>query len=165
MKPAQPLAVLFDDDSEDRRLCQPIEGDVRGDPARCVIERVVRESLPWAQHITVGRKTIRLYDYRCPHNPDGRVGKCDVCVGRRLEWATPLPAAEAIRFFDKGGNPIFPRFILREDEARVVPATQDKVKKRKAQAKYLREVAAGTRTVNHKSAKALARAKSNRRKG
>lgn len=160
-----PVFTIVEDLGDDRRLCKPREGDLRGFPTRCVIHNYLREAYPWARQISVGTSTIRIHDYRCAHNPEGKVGKCDQCTGRRLEWATPLPAAEAIRAFDRGEDPIFPAFELRESEAVVVPAGQDKLKKRESMKKYREEVKNGQRKPNHKSAKALARARSNRRKG
>ena len=56
----------------DTRACLPQVKDERGEPARCVIANHVRKQHPWAKHVSVGVRTIRVYDYRCPHNPEGK---------------------------------------------------------------------------------------------
>lgn len=131
--------------------------DVPGDPMNCVIAREIKRQFPWARHVTVGRKTIRLYDYRCPHNPEGLVGVCSECPGRKLVWATPLRAAQAINDFDRTGEAEFPVFHLREEEAQIIPATQDKARKRQAMAEYRVAVMTGERKPKTKSAKARVR--------
>lgn len=110
-----PELVEFEPAAE--RVCKPRPNDVRKDPTRCVIHNHIKEELPWARHVSVGVRTIRLYDYRCEHNPDGLVGKCKECPGVRLVWATPLSAAKAIKEFDAGGDPEFPRIVLRLADA------------------------------------------------
>lgn len=149
----------------DTRVCVPSASDVRRDPARCVIKNYIQRLLPWARHITVGARTIRLYDYRCEHNPEGKVGGCAECSGRCLEWATPRTAAKAIRDFDRGKVPTFPAFRLREDEAEIRQDDQDKRRKRAADKVYRARVNAGEIKPNKRSAKAKARAMSDRRKG
>lgn len=149
----------------DTRVCRPGPEDVRGDPARCVIARHIERQHPWAKHVSVGVQTIRVWDYRCEHNPEGKCYRCALCPGRKLVWSTPQTAARAIRAFDKGGAPEFPAFKLREDEAEVVAATQDRVRKRRSGVIYRERVVSGELQVNHRSPKAMARAKSDRRKG
>ena len=90
---AKPLVVLVEDEDDDLRLCRPQPGDVRKDPMKCVVAHYLHNTYPWAKHISVGTQTIRMFDYRCKHNPEGKLGGCDQCVGRRLDWATPLVAA------------------------------------------------------------------------
>lgn len=150
---------------EDLRACRPKEGDVRKNPRRCVIHNHLVEEYPWARRVSVGTKTIRVYDYRCPHNKTGAPGGCDKCVGKRIEWATPLAHARAIKEFDAGNDPEFPPLNLNMNDAIEVPATQDKLKKRAANKKYNAEISTGERTPNKMSRRALGRAMSNRRKG
>jgi len=145
--------------------CMAADNDNRRDPGRCVVANHIRDLYPWAKHVTVGKKTIKVYDYRCEHNPTGQIGKCDLCPGRALRFATALPLAKAITEYDRGGDPVFPRVQLREDEAEILPATQDKVRKREAMREYHRRVQSGEHVPNKRSAKAKARIKSNRRKG
>lgn len=147
------------------RVCTPNPDDVRKDPMRCVITHHIQRILPWARHVSVGTRTIRVWDYRCKHNPDGKLGACARCPGRCLVWATPLTAVRAIKDFDRGLNPTFTAFKLREDEADVVAQNQDKLRKRRASVDYRLRVASGQQIVNHRSAKAKARAMSDRRKG
>jgi hypothetical protein len=152
-------------DAADLPTCTPTPADERGEPGRCVIANLVKNQIPWARHVTVGTATIRFYDYRCEHNPEGRTGGCDGCPGRCLELATPLAAADAIRAFDRGEDPVFPKFTFRPEEARVIAARQDPVRKAQIMRTYREEVATGLRKVNHLSARAKARAKSKRRRG
>lgn len=152
-------------DTADSAVCRPAPDDVRGDPHRCVIAHYLAGRYPWMKSITAGLKTIRVYDYRCAHNPEGKQGRCSKCPGRCLVWATPLPVADAIRRFDRGEDPEFPPFALREDEARVMLSRQDPVKKRQAMKRYRGLVIAGEHKPNKRSAKAKGRDMSNRRKG
>lgn len=157
------VVTIVEDDPAQRTLCRPLPGDVRKDPRKCVIHNVIKGTYPWAKRITVGVRTIRMFDYRCIHNPAGKEGKCALCPGKCLEWATPLVAAKAIEAFDRGEDPVFPSFELRENEAIVVPALQDKVQKRRVQRQYIEDVKAGRRVPDSKSPQALAAAKRQRR--
>jgi hypothetical protein len=141
------------------------EADIPKDPARCAIRNYIARQIPWARHITVGMETIRLYDYRCVHNPEGAVGKCTDCVARCLVWATPLRVRQAIKKFDASGHADFPPFTLRFEEAQAVPATQDRKQKRRAMNAYRAAIAAGEHKPNKRTAKAKARAMSSRRHG
>jgi len=144
--------------------CHATSDDIPWDPRDCVIAHYIERMWPWAHYVSVGRRTIQVYDYRCPHNPAGKVGACAECPGRCLRWATPLRVLQAIEEFDATGDAEFPAFTLREDEAREVPAAQDKVKKRQAMAAYRAEVASGERKPHKRTAKAKARSMSRRRR-
>ena len=134
-----------------------------GNPHDCPYARDIRHRYPWAKHVKVGTKTISFYDYRCPHNPDGKLGGCSECPGKKIMLATPLAAAEAIRTYDRTGTAEFPPLTVRMEEARIVPATQDKRRKRIAQAVYQTQVAAGVRKPQKKTARAKGRAMARRR--
>lgn len=149
----------------DARECVSTPDDVPGEPAKCVIAHHVRKIMPWARHITVGERTIRVYDYRCEHNPDGKMADCDKCAGRCLVWSTPQTAKRAIKKYDREGFATFPAFKLREDEAEVLPARQDRLRKREQSRRRRERIAAGEHKPNKVSGKAKARAMSDRRKG
>jgi hypothetical protein len=138
-------------------------GDKRYDPAHCVMANAIRKAHPWAKNPTVGRETIRVYDYRCEHNPKGIRGKCGECPGRCLVWATPLRVRQAIQEFDRTGAATFPAFVLREDEAQIT-ARQDRGRKQRVQTAYNRAVAAGDRTPRKRTARDKERAKKARRR-
>jgi hypothetical protein len=150
--------------AEKIRRVKSAPGDIPGDPWECVMAHAVRRQFPWAKRVTVGRKTIKVYDYRCPHNPTGNVGECAECPGRGLVWATPLTVAEAIAEFDRNQCVEFPAFELREGEARVVVSAQDKVTKRRRMAEYTAAIKAGEIKPAKRTAKARARAKTVRRR-
>lgn len=141
------------------------DDDVPKDPARCAIKNYIARQIPWARHITVGMETIRLYDYRCVHNPEGLVGKCARCPARCLVWATPLRVRQAIKEFDAIHHAVFPAFTLRFEEAQLVPATQDRVRKRQSMDAYRQAIADGEHKPVRRTAKAKARAMSVRRHG
>lgn len=157
--------VTIIEDDDDSRLCKPRPGDVRKDPGKCVISNLVREIYPWAKSVTAGKQTVKMYDYRCPHNPEGKISTCHTCGRKCLTWATPLVWAKAIKAFDEGEDPVFGRVELRMNEAVVVHPKQNLAKKAASSKKYREEKAAGTRVPNKQSGRAKARAKSNRRKG
>jgi hypothetical protein len=77
-----------------------------------------------------------------------------------------LPIADTIRRWDRTGEVVeFPAFLLREDEARVMLARQDPVRKARAMKLYNEAVRAGEHQPTKRSGQAKARAKSNRRRG
>lgn len=138
--------------------------DIPHDPRDCAVAHEIERQLPWAHYVSVGLQTINLWDYRCEHNPQGKIAGCDRCVGRELTWATPLRVAQAIKEFDRNGFATFPAFALREDEARVVPSRQDKMQKRQKMNQYNADVRAGIVKPQRKTAKAKARTKAVRRR-
>lgn len=141
------------------------EEDIPGDPYHCAVRNLIRKEIPWARHISAGLRTIKVYDYRCPHNEDGKVGGCDDCPGRCLEWATPLSLVKAMKELDRTGTlPLFSSIQLREEEARVVLAAQEKQRKREAQRRYVAAVEAGSVKPRKRTEREKARAKRQRRK-
>lgn len=112
----------------------------------------------WMKHIRVGLLSITVWDYRCEHNPEGKLGGCARCTGRKLKWATPAVLHSPIKHFDSTGETtVFPAFELRTDEAEVIPEGQDLVAKRAAMTAYRAAVVSGEHKVNHRTIKAQRR--------
>jgi hypothetical protein len=135
--------------------------DTPDDPAHCVVANAIRDLYPWAKRVTVGKKEITVYDYRCEHNPDGVEGRCDECVGHGLVYRTPAEVTECLDKFDKFGDCVFPAIDLEVVHTKVT--AQDRQRKRAAMADYRERVNAGLHKPNPRTPQAVNAATRRRR--
>ena len=127
----------------------PEGDDMRDDPAHCVIANAIRAIYPWAKSVKVGKQQITLYDYRCEHNPEGRVGGCDECTGHGYAYDTPQSVTDCLTAFDDDGDCVFPAIDVGVAEVKL--SAQDRQRKRMAMADYKERIEAGVHKPNHRS--------------
>jgi len=139
----------------------PTYGDEQNDPAHCVVANAIRDLYPWAKSVKVGKGEITLYDYRCEHNPEGKVGGCDECVGHGYSYHTPEEVRDCLDAFDDGKDCVFPSINLSRPE--VKEAAQDRQRKRAAMDDYRERIAAGVHKPNHRSPQSIDAATRRRR--
>jgi hypothetical protein len=139
----------------------PRGDDQREDPAHCVIANAIRETIPWAKSVKVGKQKITVYDYRCEHNPEGKLGGCDECVGRGYAYDTPEEVADCLTEFDESGDCVFPAIDLGNPKVKV--SAQDRQQKRAAMVDYRERIAAGSHKPNPRSNQSIRAADRRRR--